>query len=106
VQNLAPTELRSPNRSARGQSLFRLRYTGPLPCPYVKPEFIIKRGAQTRLLIIIKRVRIFTIARYVFRTRRSPSDRGSKKSKRKGVRSFLSCFVPPSLDGDLVGLNM
>ena len=104
MENLVPTELRSPNRSARGHSLFRLRCTGPRPCPCVKPEFIYqKRNSNTTLFLVINSA-YFTIARYVFRNR-SPSDQGSKKCKRKGV--FLPLYVAPlSPDCDLVNLNM
>jgi len=69
------------------------RYTGPLPCPCVKPEFIYwKRNSNTTVFIIINRVRILTIARYMFRTRRSPSDEVSKKCKRRGAfPPFIFC---------------
>jgi hypothetical protein len=45
AENLTPTGIRSPDRPARSESLYRLRYPGPLP-KYVFSLIVLKFSAH------------------------------------------------------------
>ena len=52
AENLAPTEIRCPDRLARSQSLYRLRYpahTTGMNCPKIK-MIVLSEGSQTALV--------------------------------------------------------
>ena len=48
AENLAPTGIRSPERLARSESLYRLRY----PCPQKGTHFFVCKGGETAIVML------------------------------------------------------